>query len=116
MKLTEVLQGVQVHGTFADQEITNVCSDSRNVEPGCLYVCIKGLHFDAHTVAQHMLDSGAAAVLVERDLGLPNQILVENTRSAWGIACANFFGNPSEKLTLIGITGTNGKTTTRLLI
>jgi UDP-N-acetylmuramoyl-L-alanyl-D-glutamate--2,6-diaminopimelate ligase len=74
-------------------------------------VCIKGLKFDGHSIADEMLEKGAAAVVTERDLGLENQIVVENTRKAYPYICANYFDRPDLKLKIIGVTGTNGKTT-----
>lgn len=116
MKLSEILKGINTENDFADCEITDVVQDSRLVCDGCLFVCIKGNTFDGHSVAREVLEQGAAAVLCERDIGLKKQIIVENTRAVYSSVCANFFGNPAEKLKLVGITGTNGKTTTAFLI
>ena len=116
MKLSQILKGVKVLNTYDDIEVTDVTQDSRLVKEGFLFVCVKGAVFDGHSVAAEMLDKGAAAVVVERDLGLNNQILVENSRADFSPICANFYGNPAEKLKLIGLTGTNGKTTTTFLI
>ncbi len=116
MRLKELLQNIPVQGTYEDVEIKDISSDSRRVEEGFLFLCIKGRCFDGHDVAADMLAKGAAAVVTERDLGLEHQILVPDTRQAWGPICANFFGNPSRNLKLIGLTGTNGKTTTSFLI
>lgn len=116
MKLSELLQGIQVRNVYTDIEVKDIASDSRKVEEGFLYICIKGNSFDGHDAAANMLAKGAVAVVAERDLGLEQQILVENTRQVWGVMCANFFGNPGRQLKLIGLTGTNGKTTTTFLI
>jgi UDP-N-acetylmuramoyl-L-alanyl-D-glutamate--2,6-diaminopimelate ligase len=116
MVLSEVLKGLNVKNEYADVEVKDVTSDSRLVEEGFLFVCIKGASFDGHTVAKEMLEKGAVAVVCERDLGIESQILVDNTRAAYSPICANFFGNPADKLKLIGLTGTNGKTTTTFLI
>lgn len=116
MKLSEILKGLNVKNEYADREVNDVTSDSRLVEEGFLFVCIKGASFDGHCVAQDMLKKGAVAVVTERDLGIDGQIIVDNTRSAYSPICANFFGNPAESLKLIGLTGTNGKTTTTFLI
>lgn len=116
MKLSELLQGIQVRNVYTDIEVKDIASDSRKVEEGFLYICIKGNSFDGHDAAADMLAKGAVAVVAERDLGLEQQILVENTRQVWGVMCANFFGNPGRQLKLIGLTGTNGKTTTTFLI
>lgn len=116
MKLSQILNGVKVLNTYDDVEVCDVTQDSRLVKVGFLFVCVKGAAFDGHSVAAEMLEKGAAAVVVERDLGLHNQILVENSRACFSPICANFFGNPAKKLKLIGLTGTNGKTTTTFLI
>ncbi len=116
MKLSEVLRGLKVKNDFDDVKVVDVTSDSRLVEAGYLFVCIKGASFDGHSVASEMLDKGAAAVVVDHDLGLEKQIIVDDTRAAYSPICANFFGNPSKELKLIGLTGTNGKTTTTFLI
>ncbi len=96
--------------------ITGVTNDSRQIKKGCIFVCIKGGKFDGHDAAAQAAAHGAAAVVAERDVGLPCQILVENSRSAYAILCANHFNNPSRRLKLIGTTGTNGKTTTTFLL
>lgn len=116
MKLSQILKGIDILTPYIDAEISDVTQDSRLVKEGSLFVCVKGNTFDGHSVAAEMLQKGAAAVLVEKDLGLSNQILVADTRSVFSLICANFFGNPAESLKLIGLTGTNGKTTTTFLI
>lgn len=99
-----------------DTEITGVTCDSRKVEKGFLFVCISGTAADGHQFAQKAFEMGAGAIICERDLGLENQILVQDSRKIYALACANWFGNPAEKLSLIGLTGTNGKTTVTFLI
>ena len=116
MKLSEILSGIEVLNSYCDKEVLDVTQDSRLVKEGSLFVCIKGASFDGHSVAEDMLKKGAVAVVVEKDLGLEAQIIISDTRSAFSPICANFFGNPAEKLKLIGLTGTNGKTTTTFLI
>ena len=116
MKLSELLKGINVLNTYEDVDVVDVTQDSRLVKQGSLFVCVKGAAFDGHNVAKEMLDKGAVAVIVERDLGLDKQIIVENSRAVFSPICANFFGNPANRLKLIGLTGTNGKTTTTFLI
>lgn len=116
MKLSQILNGIEVLAPYNDTEVLDVAQNSRLVEEGTLFVCIKGAAFDGHSVAKEMLDKGAAAVIVERDLGLDRQVIVKDSRAVFSPICANFFGNPAEKLELIGLTGTNGKTTTTFLI
>ena len=116
MRLKDLLKGINVQNEFDDVEVLDVTQDSRLVKEGSLFICIKGAAFDGHSVAKEMLDKGAAAVVVEHDLGIDKQIIVENSRAVYSPICANFFGNPADKLKLIGLTGTNGKTTTTFLI
>ncbi len=116
MKLSEVLKGINVKNAYADVDVAEVTSDSRLVDKGYLFVCIKGASFDGHSVAAEMIEKGAAAVVCDHDLGLDNQVIVDDTRASYSPICSNFFGNPADSLKLIGLTGTNGKTTTTFLI
>ena len=104
MRLYALLEG-NAETELEDREITGITNDSRNVEEGYLFVCIKGEHFDGHTKAAEMLEKGAAAVVVERDLGLgKQQILVPNTYIFYGQLCAAWFGHPEREMTFIGVT------------
>ncbi len=118
MKLHELLKdtGMVPVAIDADREITAITCDSRRIEEGCLFVCIVGTVVDGHKFAAEAEANGAAAVVVQRDLGLRTQLLTDNTRRAWAQICANWFGRPAERLHLVGVTGTNGKTTTTTLI
>lgn len=116
MKLSEILKGIEVLSPFKDTEVADVTQDSRLVSKGFLFVCIKGNSFDGHSVAEEMLKKGAVSVVCERDLGLENQVIVSDTRAVYSAICANYFGNPANHLKLIGLTGTNGKTTTTFLL
>ncbi len=118
MKLHELLKdtGMVPVAIDVDREITAITCDSRRIEEGCLFVCIVGTAVDGHKFAAEAEANGAAAVVVQRDLGLRAQLLTDNTRRAWAQICANWFGRPAERLHLVGVTGTNGKTTTTTLI
>lgn len=116
MKLSRLLQDVTYTGQISDVEITALCRDSRKITEGCLFVCIAGTKIDSHSFAAQALQSGAAAVVCERDLGLSSQIVVQDGRAAWAQLCANWFDRPADKLKMIGITGTNGKTSTSYLL
>lgn len=98
-------------------EIASMEYDSRKVKHGALFVCVVGTAMDGHDFAQDAVKNGAAALLVERELpfDLP-QILVKNTRQAMAAAACVFYGHPSKKMRMVGITGTNGKTTTTYMI
>lgn len=116
MRLKELLKGVDVQSGLLECDITAITCDSRQTEPGSLFVCIPGQRFDGHDHAKGALEQGAAAILCQRDLGLERQVLVPDTRIALGHCCANFFGNPADGLTLLAVTGTNGKTTITYLL
>lgn len=116
MKLYDVIKDV-AKTTLPNMEITALTSDNRmEIPEGAMFVCIKGKTFDGHSAAKQMLEKGAAVVITERDLGLEKQIIVPDTRSAYPKLCAAWFGHPERELTLIGVTGTNGKTTITTVI
>src|SRR5207342_2960342 len=97
--------------------VSSVDFDSRRVSSGSLFCCLRGAQTDGHAFAEQARDDGATALLVDHrvDVDLP-QLIVADTRAAMGFLAASFFGHPSRALTLVGVTGTNGKTTTTSLI
>ena len=100
-----------------DIEIAELCVDSRRATPGALFFCTPGLRLDAHDFAPQAVEKGAAALIVERFLPLDvPQVKVEDVRVAVSYVASEYFGNPSEKLMMLGITGTKGKTTTSFLV
>ena len=115
MLLGELLQKVPHESCvrFSDREIRGVCTDSRQVSEGDLFVCLSGGTNDGHDFARQAVSAGAAALAVERELDLPvPQIVVGSGRSAACDISAAFYGHPERRLKIIGVTGTNGKTTT----
>lgn len=110
MKLHTLLHGLALT-KLPDVEIESITSHSSKISQGALFVCIKGESFDGHNVAKEMLEKGAIAIICERDLGLENQIIVENTRKLYPYLCSSWFYHPEKKMKIIGVTGTNGKTT-----
>lgn len=102
-----------------DTEVSTLVYDSRKVEKGSVFVCISGTVRDAHDFIPEVVEKGAAAVIVERDVAiLPGvtYIKVENSRKALAYMAAAYFGHPAKKLKTIGITGTKGKTTTTYMV
>ncbi len=116
MLLSELLKGINILSEYEDREITDVTDKTLKISEGCAFVCVVGARFDGHSFAENAVSQGAKAVIVSRDLGLKEQILVENTREAYAIMCKNLCGCAVDKLTVIGITGTNGKTTTAFVV
>lgn len=98
-------------------EITSIENDNRKVQKGSLFICIKGYTVDGHDFAESAVKNGAVAILAERPLDLEVPVvLVNNTTRAMAVLADAFYGQPTKSLHLIGITGTNGKTTTSHLI
>ena len=118
MKISELIKVLdnECALSFIDAECSGIFNDSRKVVDNSIFVCIKGLRSDGHDFAEETAKNGAAIVICEHDVGLENQIIVEDTREAYAILCAEYFSNPAKKLKLIGITGTAGKTTTSYMI
>ena len=100
-------------------EVTTLANDSRKVQEGSVFVCISGAVSDGHKYAHDVCEKGAAAVIVEKDVEVPEHVTVikvSDTRYALALMSAAYFGYPAEKLKVIGITGTKGKTTTTYMI
>ncbi len=129
MRLDRIIQGSGVTAVEGDRgiEITSVCNDSRKAAQGSLFVAVRGFASDGHSYIGRTVMAGARAIVCE-DIETAREqvsrtgisgvtlVLVESSRHALAIIAANFYDNPSEKLTLVGITGTNGKTTTVTLL
>jgi UDP-N-acetylmuramoyl-L-alanyl-D-glutamate--2,6-diaminopimelate ligase len=104
-------------GTDGAPEITGLAYDSRAVHGGELFFCVSGFQSDGHDYAPQALAKGAAALVVERPLGLGvAEVLVDSARAAMAPLAARFYGDPTAELRVVGITGTNGKTTTAYLL
>lgn len=122
MKLEQLLKGIEhnvenLEPEILSAEITDVTSDSRKAGPGTLFIALAGEKADGHDFAGAAAALGCTAVVAEHETGakLPH-ILVDDSHEAYALICGNFFSNPSDKLKLIGVTGTNGKTTTAFII
>ncbi len=127
MNLKEILaglEGLKVRGNL-DIEINNLDKDSRKIEEGSLFIAIKGFDVDGHDYIEKAVEQGAKAVMLQEGADLevikklPKEVTVivaKDTRYALAICSCNFYGNPSRKFKLIGVTGTKGKTTTTFMI
>ena len=118
MKLQELLKDVAVLRCTAaeDTEICEVRYDSRAVQPGDLFVAIRGYATDGHRYIDKALAQGAAAVVCEEAPEGAPAVVVENARRALAQIAANRFGHPADSMVMLGVTGTNGKTTTTYLV
>ena len=116
MRLSSLTRGFRVRGGSGDPDITLVTEDSRHVRPGALFVAIPGTVQDGHAFIRQALDRGAAAVVLQRTDAVPAAniayAVVPNAREALALISARFHGSPAEQLSLVGFTGTFGKTTT----
>ena len=121
MRLVELLKEVEnasiLGENVSDVEILSLSSDSRQKVHNGLFFCIKGKNTDSHECVYEAVRNGTIAIVTERKLDINVlQILVEDTRKAIGFISAAFYGYPSKQLKMIGVTGTNGKTTTAYLL
>ena len=122
-KLLVGLEGIKAKGNV-DIEIKGIENNSKEVKEGYMFVAIKGFSTDGHQFVENAIENGATAIMIEegcnlKGVKLPEDvaiIMAKNTREALAISAANFYGNPSAKLKLIGVTGTKGKTTTTYMI
>jgi UDP-N-acetylmuramoyl-L-alanyl-D-glutamate--2,6-diaminopimelate ligase len=115
-RIAEALSPRQIVGDTG-VEIADLAYDTRAVEPGALFFCVRGARFDGHELADRAIDAGAAALVVERPVAskVP-QLVVADSRRAMAAAAAEFFEHPADELEIAAVTGTNGKTTTAYLL
>ena len=120
MKLCELLKDVKVKKVIGNEEIniSGITFDSREVKAGYLFICIPGFKVDGHDFAAQAIDKGAVALLAEHEIeGIgATTVIVEDSRKETSTIAANFYDHPYKNLKIVGITGTNGKTTTTYLI
>jgi UDP-N-acetylmuramoyl-L-alanyl-D-glutamate--2,6-diaminopimelate ligase len=121
-ELKDTLYKVSLTSTYGDmnREVKGITFDSRKVRKGYLFVAVKGSSADGHEFIKGAISAGAEIIVCEKLPETINEkvtyITVKNSAQALGVIAANFFGNPSQKLKLVGITGTNGKTTVATLL
>lgn len=138
MKLNEIIKGIRIVALYAGEkmavtdtqaltlilehgEIETLCTDSRECTPNSLFIAVKGVDNDGHDYIASAIEKGASVIICER---VPQQrdksgilyLVVEDGRGSAAIAAGNFYGNPSKKLKLVGVTGTNGKTSIATLL
>ena len=115
MLLSRLLESTGYKGKFKDREISFITDNSENVTSSSLFVCIKGARGDGHRYGRDAARKGAV-IVCEHSIGVSDEIIVKDTRRAYADFCGAFFSNPARRIKFIGITGTNGKTTTAFLL
>lgn len=123
MKCSELIKKLNyecVRGSV-DVDVSEVVNDSRKVTEGSLFICIEGANFDGHSAAFDVVKSGASVLVISHDVDIPEDadvtlIKVADTRYAMAFISAAYFGNPADSMTIIGVTGTKGKTTTSYFV
>jgi len=123
MKLSELFLGASLPypPEYGDVEIESIVSDSRRVTEGSLFLCLKGLHSDGHEHEDEAIRRGARVIVAERVRdacvgGAAVRIVLENTRKAAALLYSSFYGNPAKHMKIVGVTGTNGKTSVASLL
>ena len=120
MKLYKLLQDVEVIESWQEKDVNikGIAYNSKNIKPGYLFVCIKGNRTDGHKYVPEAMERGAVAIIVEDYQQVPNipQFRVKNSRHALASLSHAYYNHPSEKMKVIGITATNGKTSTSFMV
>ena len=120
MLLRELLKNAGVKKVYGDEniDIQNISFDTRTADEGSIFVCIKGINTDRHDLISEAIKKGCRAIVTEypADTDSAVNVVVESTNKALAVISSNFYDNPDRKMKIIGVTGTNGKTTSTTLI
>lgn len=121
MKLSQLIKGIDIMNLSADNagEVSTLCYAADKCENGSMFVAVRGLAHDGHDFIADAVNRGARYIVHEKDIQIPSGVIaikVSNSRRALGVLAKNYFGNPSARLCLVGVTGTNGKTTTTYIL
>lgn len=117
MNLADILEGLSAQTVLPGElSVRSISNRAERIEAGDVYAAIRGTKTDGHEWIPEALKRGAVGIVTDHDLGIKEQIVVPDTRKAWALMCANFFGHPSAKLKMIGVTGTNGKTSVTTML
>ena len=121
MNLSEVMKDIEFEPFYGDEEIDvkGIAYDSRQVKEGYAFVCISGFNTDGHKYVKSAIELGAKIIVAEKNVDTANSVCVvkvKNTRATLAKMGSNFYGNPSKKMNMVGVTGTNGKTSTTYII
>ena len=123
MKLSKLIYPEEYRSSFSPEaiEITSIASDTRALTEGALFICLRSARFDTHTLLEKAEEAKAAAVIAENGATIPEGLTipifrVPSTRAALALAHSRFHGSPEKEMTMIGVTGTNGKTSTAYML
>jgi len=121
MKLSQLIKGINIINLSADAEgeVSTLCYAADKCEHGSMFIAVCGLAHDGHDFIVDAVNRGARYIVHEKDISIPSGVIaikVNNSRRALGVMAKNYFGNPSARLCLVGVTGTNGKTTTTYIL
>ena len=121
MKLSQLIKGIDIMNLSADNagEVSTLCYAADKCENVSMFVAVRGLAHDGHDFIADAVNRGARYIVHEKDIQIPSGVIaikVSNSRRALGVLAKNYFGNPSARLCLVGVTGTNGKTTTTYIL
>lgn len=119
MLIRDLMKGINIKNNiddFLDENINKICIDSNKIEKNDIFICINGSKKNGTDYYMQALEKGATFIVTENNLNIERQIIVDNSREAFSLMCKNFYNCCCDKMKIIGITGTNGKTTTSYII